>query len=30
MNGGKGHTVKGIDHDELIEVLCEHNRYVGE
>ena len=30
MTGDRGHSVKGIDHDELIEVLREHNRYVGE
>ena len=30
MTGDRGHSVKGIDHDELIEVLRKHNRYVGE
>ncbi len=30
MTGDRGHSVKGIDHDELIKVLREHNRYLGE
>ena len=30
MTGDLGHSVKGIDHDELIRILREYNRYVGE
>jgi len=30
MTGDRGHSVKGIDHDELVKVLREYNRYVGE
>jgi D-aminopeptidase len=30
MTGDLGHSVKGIDHDELIEILREYNRYAGE
>jgi len=30
MTGDKGHSVKGIDHDELIKVLREYNRHKGE
>ena len=30
MTGDRGHSVKGIDHDELVRVLREYNRYVGE
>ncbi len=30
MTGDRGHSIKGIDHNALIEVLREHNRYVGE
>lgn len=30
MTGDRGHSVKGIDHNALIEVLREYNRYVGE
>ena len=30
MTGDSGHSVKGINHDELIRILREYNRYVGE
>ena len=30
MTGDLGHSVKGIDHDELIRILREYSRYVGE
>ena len=30
MTGDRGHSIKGIDHNALIEVLREYNRYVGE
>jgi D-aminopeptidase len=30
MTGDLGHSVKGIDHDELIELLRQYNRYAGE
>lgn len=29
MTGNRGHSVKGIDHDELVRVLRDYNRYVG-
>jgi hypothetical protein len=29
MTGNLGHSVKGIDHDELVRVLREYSRYAG-
>ena len=29
MTGDRGHSVKGINHDELVRVLRDYNRYVG-
>jgi len=30
MTGNLGHSVKGIDHDELVRILREYSRYAGE
>ncbi|MFQ5983603.1 MAG: P1 family peptidase [Woeseiaceae bacterium] len=30
MTGDRGYSVQGIDHDALVRVLREHNRYVGD